>query len=46
MSAAGAIGQILPLAVGVAVSPMPIAACVLLLATPRARVIGPAFLLG
>ena len=46
MSSAGAIGQILPLAVGVAVSPMPIAACVLLLATPRARVIGPAFLLG
>jgi hypothetical protein len=41
-----AIGQALPLAVGVAVSPMPIVAVVLMLVTPRARTNGPAFLLG
>jgi Sap, sulfolipid-1-addressing protein len=41
-----AIGQLLPFAVGVAVSPMPIVAVVLMLVTPRARTNGPAFLLG
>jgi threonine/homoserine/homoserine lactone efflux protein len=41
-----AIGQILPFAVGVALSPVPIIAVVLMLATPRGRVNGPAFLAG
>jgi threonine/homoserine/homoserine lactone efflux protein len=41
-----AIGQVLVLAVGVAVSPLPIIAVVLLLVTPRARSNGPAFVLG
>jgi threonine/homoserine/homoserine lactone efflux protein len=41
-----AIGQILPLAVAVAVSPVPIIGVVLMLATPRARANGPAFLGG
>lgn len=41
-----AIGQSLPFAVGVAISPMPIIAVVLFLVTPRARTNGPAFLLG
>lgn len=41
-----AIGQALPLAIGVAVSPMPIVAVVLMLVTPRARTNGTAFLLG
>jgi hypothetical protein len=41
-----AVGQILPLAVGVALSPMPIVAVVLMLVTPRARINGPAFILG
>jgi len=41
-----AIGQLLPFAFGVAVSPMPIVAVVLMLVTPRARTNGPAFLLG
>lgn len=41
-----AIGQMLPAAVGVAVSPMPIVAVVLMLVTPRARVNGLAFLVG
>ena len=41
-----AIGQILPLAVGVGLSPFPIIAMVLMLSTPRARSNGPAFLLG
>jgi threonine/homoserine/homoserine lactone efflux protein len=41
-----AIGQILPMAVGVALSPVPIIAVVLMLGTPRARSNGPAFLLG
>jgi hypothetical protein len=40
-----AIGQLLPFAVGVAVSPMPIVAVVLMLVTPRAWSNGPAFLL-
>jgi Sap, sulfolipid-1-addressing protein len=41
-----AIGQLLPFAVGVAVSPMPIVAVVLMLVTRRARTNGPAFLVG
>jgi hypothetical protein len=41
-----AIGQLLPFAVGVAISPMPIVAMVLMLITPKARSNGFAFLLG
>src|SRR6187431_107163 len=41
-----AIGQVLSFGVGVALSPVPIIAVVLMLATPRARTNGPAFLLG
>jgi threonine/homoserine/homoserine lactone efflux protein len=41
-----AIGQILSLGVGVAISPLPIIAVVLMLGTPRARSNGPAFVLG
>ena len=41
-----AIGQILPIAVGVAISPLPIVAVVLMLVTPGGRVNGPAFVLG
>jgi threonine/homoserine/homoserine lactone efflux protein len=43
---ADAIGQVLSLAVGVALSPVPIIAVVFMLGTPRARVNGPAFVLG
>jgi threonine/homoserine/homoserine lactone efflux protein len=41
-----AIGQSLALAVGIAVSPLPIVAVVLMLVTPRGRANGPAFLVG
>ena len=41
-----AIGQILPTAVGVAISPLPIVAVVLMLVTPRGKVNGVAFILG
>src|SRR5215207_1282578 len=41
-----AIGQTLPTAVGIAISPLPIVAVVLMLVTPRGRVNGPAFVLG
>jgi threonine/homoserine/homoserine lactone efflux protein len=41
-----AIGQVLSFGVGVAISPVPIIAVVLMLGTPRARGNGPAFLLG
>jgi threonine/homoserine/homoserine lactone efflux protein len=41
-----AIGQMLPSAVGVAISPLPIVAVVLMLVTARGRVNGPAFILG
>jgi threonine/homoserine/homoserine lactone efflux protein len=41
-----AIGQVLPAAVGVAVSPLPIVAVVLMLVTPQGRVNGPAFIVG
>ena len=41
-----AIGQVLSLGVGVALSPVPIIAVVLMLGTPRGRANGPAFVLG
>jgi threonine/homoserine/homoserine lactone efflux protein len=41
-----AIGDFLPSAVGVAISPLPIVAVVLMLVTERGRVNGPAFVLG
>ena len=41
-----AIGAMLPVAIGVAISPVPIIAIVLVLGTPRARTNGPAFALG
>jgi threonine/homoserine/homoserine lactone efflux protein len=41
-----AIGDVLPFAVGVALSPVPIIAVILMLVTPRARVNGPAFVVG
>jgi threonine/homoserine/homoserine lactone efflux protein len=41
-----AIGQVLSLGVGVALSPVPIIAVVLMLATPKGRTNGPAFLVG
>lgn len=41
-----AIGEMLPSAIGVAISPLPIVAVVLMLVTERARVNGPAFVLG
>jgi hypothetical protein len=41
-----AIGQVLSLAVGVALSPIPIIAVILMLVTPRARSNGPAFIVG
>src|SRR5262245_4127105 len=41
-----AIGDFLPSAVGVAISPLPIVAVVLMLVTPRGRVNGPAFIVG
>ena len=41
-----AIGQMLPAAVGVAVSPMPIVAVVLMLVSRRGRANGPAFVVG
>ena len=41
-----AIGQMLPSAVGVAISPIPIVAVVLMLVTARGRVNGPAFVVG
>jgi threonine/homoserine/homoserine lactone efflux protein len=41
-----AIGGVLSLALGVAISPLPIVAVVLMLATPRGKVNGPAFVVG
>jgi threonine/homoserine/homoserine lactone efflux protein len=41
-----AIGNVLPLALGVALSPIPIVAVVLMLTTPRGKINGPAFVLG
>jgi hypothetical protein len=42
----GALGDLLPLAIGIAISPVPIIACILILFSTRARVNGPAFLGG
>lgn len=41
-----AIGQILPLALGIAISPIPIIAAILMLLSPKARVTSVGFLLG
>lgn len=41
-----AIGEVLPFAVGVALSPITIIAVVVILATPKAKINGPAFLIG
>jgi len=41
-----AIGNFLPSAVGVAISPLPIVAVVLMLVTPKGRVNGPSFVVG
>ena len=41
-----AIGDVLPLGVGVALSPLPIIAVTLMLVSRRARVNGPVFMLG
>src|SRR3954453_7637759 len=41
-----AIGDILPLALGVAISPIPIIAAILMLLSPKARVTSVGFLLG
>src|SRR5262249_18880527 len=43
---AQAIGNLLPSAVGVALSPLPIVAVILMLETPKARANGPAFAFG
>lgn len=42
----GTIGDILPLALGVAISPIPIIAAILMLLSPKAKVTGVGFLLG
>jgi hypothetical protein len=42
----GALGDLLPLAIVIAISPIPIIACILMLFSAKARVNGPAFLLG
>jgi threonine/homoserine/homoserine lactone efflux protein len=42
----GAIGELLPAAVAVALSPIPIVAVIVMLGTPKARTNGPAFALG
>lgn len=41
-----AIGDVLPLALGVTISPIPIIAVILMLLSPKARTNGPAFLVG
>ena len=41
-----AIGEMLPLAIGIAISPLPIIAVILMLTTPKARTNGLAFLGG
>ncbi len=40
------IGEILPLALGIAISPIPIIAAILMLLSPKARVTSIGFLLG
>ena len=42
----GAIGEMLPLAIGIAISPLAIVAVILILTTPQAKTNGPAFLGG
>jgi hypothetical protein len=42
----GALEDLLPLAIGIAISPVPIIACILILFSARARVNGPLFLVG
>ena len=42
----GAIGEMLPLAIGIAISPLAIVAVILILTTPQARTNGLAFLGG
>jgi len=42
----GSLGDLLPLAIGIAISPIPIIACILMLFSAKARVNGPAFLVG
>jgi Sap, sulfolipid-1-addressing protein len=42
----GALGDLLPLAIGIAISPIPIIACILMLFSVKARANGPAFLAG
>lgn len=46
MGLGAAIGELLPSAVGVAISPVPIIAVILMLGTPRAKSNGPAFAFG
>jgi hypothetical protein len=46
MNMGQAIGNFLPSAVGVAISPLPIVAVVLMLVTPRGRTNGPSFVIG
>jgi hypothetical protein len=41
-----AIGGSLPMAIGIALSPLPVASVIILLMTPQARTNAPAFLLG
>jgi hypothetical protein len=43
---AGSLGSLLPLAIGIAISPVPIIACILMLFSAKARINGPAFLVG
>ncbi len=42
----GALGDLLPLAVGIAISPVPIIACILMLFSARGRLNAPAYLVG
>src|SRR6478752_8270223 len=42
----GSLGSLLPLAIGIAISPVPIIACILMLFSAKARLNGPAFLVG
>lgn len=46
MDLSGAIGQILPMAIAVAIVPIPVIAMVLMLGSPRAARTGPAFAIG
>ena len=46
MDASLSLGDLLPTAIGIALSPVPIAAVILMLFSSRARVNGPLFVLG